>query len=254
MGKHARTTAFYAPPSHVHHGLVELPSEEARHAIRVLRHRPGDMLVVVDGEGNWYRVRVLEVGKDTLQAAIVEHRKEVGEPRYHLTLGLALLKHMARFEWALEKAVELGVREIVPLYTHRTERQTFKRARLQRVLIAAMKQCGRSRLPRLREPVSLEEVLRTQVEGERYMAHEQAGQGLLPRLQQARKSECVHVLIGPEGGFTEEEVVQARAHQWELIRLGYRRLRAETAAIVAAAGFMLYHEDGSSYELDRENT
>ncbi len=216
--------------------------------MKVLRHGPDDILVVVDGEGNWYQVRVLETGKTYLQGVILEHRKEVGEPRYHLTLGLALLKQMARFEWALEKAVELGVREIIPLRTEHTERTVFKRERLQRVLIAAMKQCGRSRLPHLRDPVALKSLLQEPLEGKRYMAHEKASEGMLDTFRKAENPQKLCVLVGPEGGFSKGEVQLASQQGWELVALGYRRLRAETAAVAVAAGVMLFNEALRSYE------
>lgn len=236
------TTTFYAPPEAFRDGWVRLPDEEAHHALRVLRHRQGDEVIVVDGVGGWHRLRLEQVDRHTVQGRILETRYEVGEPSYRLTIGLALLKQTARFEMFLEKAVELGVYAIVPLITARTERAHLRLDRARRLLIAAMKQCGRSRLPALHAPRSFTDILNAS-ESLRLLCHEQPGRPRqrLHALLQSAIDEAL-VLIGPEGGFTEQEVQQAEAAGFQLVSLGARRLRAETAALVAASAFLLCQE------------
>jgi 16S rRNA (uracil1498-N3)-methyltransferase len=235
------TTTFFAPPSLFKNGRVRLPDDEARHAVRVLRHQPGDEIVVVDGAGGRYRVRLTETDKRSAVGEVVAVEREVGEPDYRLRIGLGTLKNAGRFETFAEKAVELGVAEIVPLVTERTERMSLKPQRTRNILIAAMKQSGRSRVPTLTEPRPFAEVS-AETADVRILCHESADpRASITRVlsAEANASEIV-VLVGPEGGFSEGEVAAARDAGWTIASLGQRRLRAETAAIVAATAVMLH--------------
>lgn len=235
------TTSFYAPPSAFRDAYVTLPEDEARHVGRALRKQPGDEIVVVDGVGGWHRVLLDHVDQRTAAGRVVETRHGVGEPGYDLCIGLALLKNRNRYETFLEKAVELGVSEIVPLQTTRTEKGRLKRQRAENILVAAMKQCGRSCLPVLAESQSLTDLLSHSSADRHLLCHEQVDTShtLAAALSQTPTSRSLCVLVGPEGGFTEDEVEAALQAGAELVSLGPRRLRAETAAIVAAAGVML---------------
>lgn len=235
------TTSFYAPPENIREqAYVVLPDDEAAHAARVLRKQVGDEIVVVDGEGGWYRVRLDQVGKRNVSGLVVETRREVGEPGYTLRIGLALLKNRNRFETFLEKAVEMGVSEVVPLVTRRTEKASLKAQRTHNLLVAAMKQCGRSRLVHLAEPTTFSEVLAGEASVINLIAHEAVdpAPGLLRVLEQ-QKAQSFSILIGPEGGFADEEIEAARQAGFIPVSLGPRRLRAETAALVAASAVML---------------
>jgi len=232
-------TTFYAPPEAFRDEWVRLPEDEAHHAVRVLRHRPGDEVIVVDGAGGWYRLCLEQVDRHSVRGRVLETRRDVGEPPYHLTVGLALLKQTARFETFLEKAVELGVSAIVPLLTARTERTHFRPERARRLLIAAMKQCGRSRLPLLHAPRPFAEVLHDPA-ALRLLCHEQLDRPRRPLHELLRQPiGDALVLVGPEGGFTTDEVLQAEAAGFQTVSLGARRLRAETAALVAASAFLI---------------
>lgn len=235
------TTSFYAPPTAFRDTYVTLPEDEARHVGRALRKQPGDEIVVVDGVGGWHRVVLDHVDRRTAAGRVVETQHDVGEPDYDLCVGLALLKNRSRYETFLEKAVELGVSEVVPLRTARTEKGRLKRQRAENILVAAMKQCGRSRRPHLTELQSLFDVL-PHSPAERYLlCHEKAdaSRTLAAALAQPSEVRSLCILVGPEGGFTDDEVEAAVQAGAELVSLGPRRLRAETAAIVAAAGVML---------------
>lgn len=234
------TTTFYAPPSSVRGSHVRLPEEEAHHATRVLRKQPGDEIVVVDGEGNWHRVRLMQVDRQGVSGTIMETQREVGEPAYRLTVGLGLLKNQNRFETFLEKAVELGVGRIVPLQTVRTEKESIREQRAENILVAAMKQSGRSRLTKLAEPQSLKAFLQAEAAGRLLVCHERAERSytLLQALAEGMP-ERLAILVGPEGGFAEDEVESVLAAGGEAVALGPRRLRAETAALVAASVPML---------------
>lgn len=233
------TTSFYVPPTSFRDNYVRLPQEEAHHATRVLRKRAGDEIVVVDGEGGWHRVRLDQVDDQYVGGTVVDTRRDVGEPRYRLRIGLALLKNRNRYETFLEKAVELGVAEVVPLLTERTQKQRLRRKRAENILVAAMKQSGRSRLVQLHVPQALDDVLGGAEEDElRCICHEaEEATNLLDLVQGSAAS--IRVLVGPEGGFTEDEVARAREAGYRVVGLGPRRLRAETAALAVAAGVSL---------------
>lgn len=233
------TTAFYAPPSAIRDRRVVLPEDEARHAVRVLRKRVGDEIAVVDGAGGRHRVRLEQVGKRKATGTILDTRREVGEPPYRLTVALALLKNRNRFETFLEKAAELGVHRVVPLQTARTEKKNLRAKRARKILLAAMKQSGRSRLVELAAPQALKAVL-TETAGRVLLCHERTGaEASLSGALAGGVPDELCLLVGPAGGFTDGEVEAARAEGAEVVSLGPRRLRAETAAITAAAAVML---------------
>jgi 16S rRNA (uracil1498-N3)-methyltransferase len=239
------TTPFYAPPSALRGRRVVLPDDEARHAATVLRVSAGDTIVVVDGEGGWHRVRVDHAAREQVVGTVQETRAEVGEPSVRLTVGIGIVKSRDRFETFVEKAVEVGVARIVPLRTERTERGSVRRDRLERLLVAAMKQSRRSRLPTLAQPTALAQVLQDSPRADLSMTcHEATDERrtVLEAVQAAGPLERMEVLVGPEGGFTEEEVEAARAAGSRPVSLGTRRLRAETAGIVAASTALLAAE------------
>jgi len=213
---------------------VVLPEDEARHLHTVLRGETGDEVVVVDGEGGWYRVKITHLTPEQGVGTVVERREDVGEPGVDVTVALGLLKKRARFETFVEKAVELGVRRIVPLRTQRTERDAIREARLRNLMVAAMKQCRRSRLPTLTSPQSPNEVLTASGADVRLVCH--AGDEAVPIQEAVTEAGTVAsalVLVGPEGGFAPEEVGAAVAAGSTPVSLGARRLRAETAGLAA---------------------
>jgi len=241
------TTTFYAPASCFEGAHVALPPEEAHHAIKVLRHRVGDRIHVVDGVGGWYAVEIKMLDRRRVQGRVVEKQTEVGEPTYHLTVGLALLKNPSRYDWFLEKAVELGVSRIVPLLTERTQKKQFKTVRAEKRLIAAMKQAGRSRLPELAEPIAFTQALTDKPEGLHVICHEATARdaNLYVLLARGAFPATLSVFVGPEGGFSDAEIEQAQAAGLQVASLGPRRLRAETAAIVSATTVVMAAEQKS---------
>lgn len=236
------TTLYYLPADRIAGDRANLPEDEARHAVQVLRHREGDQIQAVDGSGGWYRIELTHVSRGEAVGQILERRREVGEPSVSLTVCMALLKSPKRFDVFVEKASELGVTHIVPLVTARTEKRSFNTERVEKKLIAAMKQCGRSRRVHLADVQALDDLLDRQLPALALCCHEKAPpeQGLLYYLQRHASYEEAMVLIGPEGGFTDEEVEMAVRRGVDVVSLGTRRLRSETAAIAASTGFMLY--------------
>ena len=234
------TTTYYVPKELIKGNLVSLSAEEAHHAIQVLRRKEGDEINVIDGEGGWYRVCLTSVARKMAEGQVIEKRLNVGEPEFGLTVGMAILKNQKRFDTFVEKAVELGVTRIIPMITSRAERKTLKMDRLKKILIAAMKQCGRSKLISLEAITPLSQIDIDSSSELVLCCHEKAEPGdvLVDKLLNWKKKKEAIVLIGPEGGFTDEEIssIRTKAH---IVSLGKRRLRAETAAIVAVSAVSL---------------
>lgn len=229
---------FFAAPDAVSDGRVLLGEEEARHAGKVLRLSEGDRILVVDGAGATHEVELDSVTGKRVSGRILSTERDTGEPRSELHIALAILHQPARWETFLEKAVELGCTRITPMITARTQQGRLKARRLESIMISALKQCERSRLPLLDEPTSFAELL--SLDGAlRAICHEALADGsTLPELLSGAEGLYRgprRVLIGPEGGFSEEEVELAREAGWTPVWLGSRRLRAETAAMLSAS-------------------
>lgn len=232
---------FFVPPGAFTGDRILFPEGEAQHAARVLRVQPGNEVQIVDGGGRRFLVTVDEVRRDRVTAVV--SRELPGEPdiRPRVTLAVGLLKHAGRFETMLEKAVELGVARIIPLVTERTETPRLRMDRALHILVSAMKQCGRARLPGLDPPTRLAEALADRDEAARLLCHEAADPSarLATAVAALGTPESVCLLVGPEGGFSDAEVAAAGAAGFRTVSLGATRLRTETAALAAAAVVLL---------------
>jgi len=228
------TTNFYAPPAAIRGQRVVLPEDEARHLRTVLRGTEGDVMTVVDGTGGWYRVEITHLAPEQVVGTIVERRENVGEPDVDVTVALGLLKKRSCFETFVEKAVELGVRRIVPLRTRRTERESIREERLRNVMVAAMKQCRRSRLPDLAAPQSLDTLFAASEAEMRLVCHARDDAvSIQQAVAETASITSALALVGPEGGFAPGEVDAVVAAGGTPVSLGPRRLRAETAGLAA---------------------
>ena len=240
---------YYAPREAISGDKIVLPPDESRHALRAMRLSTGAEIQIVDGEGTWYLAGIINILRGTVTAEIQNSATDVGEPGYDLTVGIGVLKNAGRFETVLEKAVELGVTRVVPLETERTQKVRLNQERCKRVMIAGLKQSMRSRLPELTEIQTLESVVRAEPGSAlRLIAHEgvDAGASLLSLAELVEKAaECV-ILIGPEGGFTDVEIELAAENGLRRVSLGTSRLRAETAAIAAAAAIHMIKSNQNS--------
>lgn len=230
---------------------VVLPDSEAHHLMHVLRKQVGDQVVVFNGAGTEATAEVVGLGKSIVDLRIISLRTEsaVHPPRF--VLGTAVPKG-DRFRWLVEKATELGVERLVPLQTARSivDPRAGKLDKLRQTVIAASKQCGRLWLMEIAEPMPWEEfVLREFANHSAYVAHPSGEPIVLEMPELLRESELsVAAAVGPEGGFTEEEVERAVAGGAELVNLGSSILRVETAALAVAALFsMCFSEVESSF-------
>jgi len=230
---------FFVPGSGFPESTVEFPESEARHASRVLRLTAGNEVQVVDGNGGRFRVRIESVNRRGVTGSVLERLADEPAVACDVTLAVGLLKNAGRFETMLEKATELGVRRIVPLVTGRTEADRLRMDRSRGILVAAMKQSGRARLPELDTPTALADLLAAVDQDLRVICHEAVSPAdSLSRVVDSG-SASVCILVGPEGGFTDDEVEAARIAGFLPVSLGPTRLRTETAALAAATLVLL---------------
>ena len=233
---------FFAPPGAFNFTKqsVTLTADEARHLREVLRLKPGDEVSVFNGEGKEFRARVVQARREFAELELGEEIATARpESPLQITLAVALLKG-EKFDLVVQKATELGVNKIVPLITRyadiklRDSSDAAKRvARWQRIALEAAKQSGRAVVPEVSEPVEFDSVLSEGC----VLFSEKGGHGL-----ERIETDTVTVIVGSEGGWSDEELDQARAAGAQIVTLGGRIMRAETAAITAAA--LLQHRFG----------
>jgi 16S rRNA (uracil1498-N3)-methyltransferase len=214
---------------------VDLTGEEAHHLARVRRIRHGEKVCLFDGSGTECMATVRVIQRDRVTLTIDSRSVVSRELPFQLTLACSPAKG-ERFRWLVEKATELGVTDFVPLLTHRSSEQarSARADKMDRWVIEGSKQCGRNVLMRVRDPVGWEEFINAHSEvGLRFVA-DPSGAALGSIHPHAIAQDTV-LAVGPEGGFTAEELAAAQARGWKTIRLGKRTLRVETAAIALVA-------------------
>ena len=229
---------FYVPNAN---SVNELPEEEALHAVRVLRMEMGDEMMLMDGEGVFYRAVVTEATKKRCLYRIEETLPQERQWQPHLHLAMAPTKNMDRTEWFAEKATEIGFDELTFLKCRWSERTVIKTERIEKILVSAMKQSHKAWKPVLNEMTDfktfLQEIEKREKPMRKFICHcyEEEGLGEKVALKDAVKGgEDVLVMVGPEGDFSIEEVKMAEAQGFQSVTLGKSRLRTETAALVAA--------------------
>ncbi|MBQ8656259.1 MAG: 16S rRNA (uracil(1498)-N(3))-methyltransferase [Prevotella sp.] len=231
---------FYTPNLAV---SQELPDEEAVHAVRVLRLHEGDELMLMDGQGSFYRAEVTAVSQKRCQFSVLETMPQSRPWTGHIHLAIAPTKMMERMEWMTEKAVEIGVDEISFLNCQFSERKVIKVPRIEKIAISAMKQSRKAWTTTVNDMESFQHFIAQERQGRKYIAHcydEIARTYLYDELRQPATADDVTVLIGPEGDFSISEVRAAIAHGFVSVHLGKSRLRTETAGLAAVMMMHLY--------------
>ena len=229
---------FYTDPAKIGERFLTIEEDESKHIVRVLRKSEGDMLWVVDGVDRAYEVVIRSIGQHTIECEILSVHERFNEAEIEVTLAVAVLKNPSRMEWLIEKGTELGIRRFIPVSTSRTIVHSSKENRWKKIALSAMKQSGRSYLPQIYPLTDMDSVMHhASVFDLKIIPYEQTDEALFIReaLRHRHKPTSALIVVGPEGGFTEDEIHAAEQSGFIQVSLGKRRLRTETAALVAAS-------------------
>ena len=220
---------FYQPDV----ALGELTKDDTQHAVRVLRMTEGDEVWLMDGQGTFYRAEITAASNHRCAYRIMETLPQQRAWLGHLHLAMAPTKLNDRTEWLVEKATEVGLDELSFLDCQFSERRTLKTERIEKIVVAAMKQSRKAWKPQVNEMQSFRQFVTTDRVGQKFICH--CYEGDKPYLLDMLKpGQDATVLIGPEGDFSIDEVRQAEVNGYTSVSLGRSRLRTETAALVAA--------------------
>lgn len=235
---------FYS--SDISAGTVRLDSEESGHCVKVLRHRPGDSISVIDGLGTLYRCELTLADPRAAEARVVETVPGFGAHPYRLTMAVCPTKNIDRYEWFAEKATEIGVDVIVPVIGEHSERKVVKTDRLRRIVVSAAKQSLKGAIPDIPEPVGvLDFIASSPSDALKLICYcdETLDRSRRTSISQALKKiedgQNICILIGPEGDFSQAELDAAFASGFLPVHLGDSRLRTETAAVTAVTAVYL---------------
>lgn len=235
---------FFSPTLQFDDDTASLPEDESTHLVRVMRQKVGDRILLTNGNGGRFVAEITNAHPKHTEVMILEKTLVPKNEQVQLHLMVSPTKNIARFEWFLEKACEIGVDAITPLLTEHTEHRKLNQERLQRVLVAAIKQSQTMWMPQLHPLTELSAVIKNETSEKRFVGwcgKETAGElfDLCP------SSGTIAVLIGPEGDFSETEIQQLQANNFIPVSMGNKRLRTETAGIVACTTVHLKTENKS---------
>ena len=222
-------------------GTCRLDHDESGHCIKVLRHRCGDEISVIDGRGTLYRCRIISDSHKEVVAQIIDSMQDWGGHPYNLHLAVCPTKNNDRYEWFAEKACEMGFDELSPIIGEHSERRILKTQRVEKILISASKQSLKAAVPVVNEPVSVKEFITANADnnGLKLIAYcfddERVPRRSIKDVLVGYEGTDVTVMIGPEGDFSHEEAELALQAGFIPVHLGASRLRTETAAVTAAA-------------------
>lgn len=251
-------------------GICRLDEEESGHCIRVLRHRAGDEINIIDGKGTLYRCRITDDSPKHSEALIIKEEKSIGLP-YRLEMAVCPTKNADRFEWFAEKATEIGISSIVPVIGEHSERKIIKTERIEKIVLSAVKQSLKTELPQTGKPRSVKDYILSRNDNDNCLkliacCFEEDEHPRVSIAESLRKyftklsapvqdatgctenstdtagqdeRPAIAVLIGPEGDFSHDEVTLAIKEGWQPVHLGPSRLRTETAALTAVEAVYL---------------
>jgi len=214
---------------------------ESQHIVRVLRKKEGDILWITNGLGDLYKSEIIHAHDKRCRVKIVLKQFYSKNRNYYLQVVIAPTKNLERMEWFLEKATEIGIDEIIPIFCDHSERKVLKMERLEKVIIAAMKQSVQYYLPKLASPMKFDEFIKQKFDGQRFIAHcEETTRNSFKNSVKPEKN--IQILIGPEGDFSPNEIEIALKEGLLPVTFGENRLRTETAGIVAVHTVALINE------------
>ena len=222
-------------------GTVRLNHDESGHCIKVLRHKCGDEISVIDGCGTLYRCRITSDSHKGVEAIVLNSQSDWGGHNYNLHLAVCPTKNNDRYEWFAEKACEIGFDTLSPIIGEHSERRVLKTQRVEKILVSGAKQSLKAAIPTVNEPVSVKEFIQQSAGSEalKLIAYcfedEQHPRRSIKQVLKTYDGSDIIVMIGPEGDFSKEEAELAMASGFSPVHLGDSRLRTETAALTAAA-------------------
>ncbi|RYZ78208.1 MAG: 16S rRNA (uracil(1498)-N(3))-methyltransferase, partial [Proteobacteria bacterium] len=221
---------FYTPDIDPKLSQYFLSEEESKHAVRVLRLNVGDEVTLIDGKGGLYKAEIKDAHPKRTILQINSVTEEFNKRNHYLHIAIAPTKNLDRIEWFLEKATEIGIDEISLIICQRSERKEAKVERLDKIITSAIKQSIKAYHPKLNAPISFNQFVKQNFDGDKYIAH--CADGEKAELAQSFKKHGRYViLIGPEGDFSPAEVDGALQNGYRALTLGESRLRTETAAM-----------------------
>ena len=228
-------------------GLCFLGEEESAHCVRVLRHREGDNVCVIDGAGTMYECVLSQASPKAAVARIEKANPGWGSHPYRLEMAVCPTKNIDRYEWFVEKATEVGADRFVPVIGEHSERKVLKTERLRRIVLSAAKQSLKAAVPEIAEPLTVKEFIASVADSPAlkmiaccFEDESHPRTSVMQALSGTDRREYI-VLIGPEGDFSREEVKLATEAGFIPVHLGESRLRTETAAL--AAVFAAYYNN-----------
>lgn len=213
-----------------------LPEEESHHAVKVLRLQAGDSVIVMDGQGGMFHATIAVAHPKHCVVNSLERIEQKPVRDYYMHVAIAPTKNMDRLEWFVEKACEIGIDEISPIFCTFSERKVLKTDRIEKILVSAMKQSMQPVLTKLNEPCNFSDFMKRSdaISGQKFIAHcHEAEKVMLAKAMEPHKH--ITVMIGPEGDFSKEEVEKAIAKGYTQVTLGDMRLRVETAALYSVS-------------------
>ncbi len=230
---------FYNSELNLQSKQITFDKDESRHIIRVLRKKEGDILTITNGKGYLFYVEITLANDKKCLASIIKVEEKPKPWNYHLHIAIAPTKNNDRLEWFLEKATEIGVDELTPIICQNSERKVVKPERLEKIILSAMKQSLKFRLPKLNPPVSFSQFIQQQ-KGKLYIAHCEHSEKT--SLKHIELNDNYTILIGPEGDFSTDEIQDCKDKGCTEITLGESRLRTETAGVVAVQNIAFLHQ------------
>lgn len=227
-------------------GICRLGEEESAHCVRVLRHRAGDRINIIDGHGTMYESTLVVDSPKGAEARIEQAHQNWGGHSYDLTMAVCPTKNIDRYEWFAEKATEFGVDRIVPVIGEHSERKILKPERMNRILLSATKQSLKASIPELSDTISVREFIESTAEKDAlkmiaYCFEDGQERTSIREVLEKNDAKEVIVLIGPEGDFSREEADAAVAAGYVPVHIGESRLRTETAALASVS--MVYYRN-----------
>lgn len=227
---------FFVESNQIFSKYLILENDEAKHISRVLRKSIGDSIWVVDGKENTYKTVISKIDKSLVECEIVSKHQKQNEPKIEITLAFSILKNPARNDLIIEKCTELGVKYFIPTISQRTISNKAKQSRWEQIALSSMKQSGRCWLPEIKQLSNFKELISSAKNYDlKIIPHEKISDNInIPELKiKHHNLKSVLIIIGPEGGFTDDEIQLAEENNFNAVSLGNRRLRSETAAIAS---------------------